>query len=787
MVMDRSVSHDFLTSKKSKMVPTNGSTSKPKPLTPKPCSSSLQFMNEIFPNPNSNFPLPSQSQSPSLPPSDRGRESQDGNVDPQIAHHHQQLGLGLGLGLGSPGTAIEIYDVDTDTIITQFFDDPNFDLRGLGHHGSTSKRGERGGQGFLKRGIDISGSALSMDDNASAKRNRINIGNDDHFDAVKFGYEFENTALVTDYFLSEENDQRGKRKLGDESDDSSSSERVGDDYGDVGQRRFSREEKMKEPLNEIDFLATVILEAESQNQNSDDDRNLDIVQRVDDNVAYQRVHDDYRRNRIVEKFREIAKENASRFARFAPDVQDDGSSPVPEVEHEIDDSPTPFSTAWKTVKDRWMKATQKRCAPACITWVPKRNHEDVCARLSVPSLEELCLKVLANNADAIVSLDGVPDELRHRLSQLLCDSRKINSHFFELLVSGSPTEIRLKDCSWLSEEQFTKSFQTCDTARLEVLQLDQCGRCISDYALHATLAQSPMARLTSLSLSGACRLSDKGLSVLVSSAPVLRSINLSQCSLLTSACLNILADSLGSLLKELYLDDCQLIDAALIVPALKELEHLEVLSMAGIQTVCDEFIKDYIIARGHNMKELVLKDCIKLTDASMKVIAEHCPGLCVLDLMNLSKLTDSSIRYLTNNCRALHTLKLCRNPFSDEAIAAFLETTGESLKELSLNNIKKVGHHTTLSLASHAKNLHTLDLSWCRNLKDDELGLIVDSCFSLRFLKLFGCTQVTDVFLNGHSNPEIQLIGPKMSPLLQHLKVADPHQGALRYSSVSVN
>ena len=39
------------------------------------------------------------------------------------------------------------------------------------------------------------------------------------------------------------------------------------------------------------------------------------------------------------------------------------------------------------------------------------------------------------------------------------------------------------------------------------------------------------------------------------------------------------------------------------------LKHLEVLSLAGIQTVSDEFIKDYIIECGHNMKELILKDC----------------------------------------------------------------------------------------------------------------------------------------------------------------------------------
>jgi len=52
-----------------------------------------------------------------------------------------------------------------------------------------------------------------------------------------------------------------------------------------------------------------------------------------------------------------------------------------------------------------------------------------------------------------------------------------------------------------------------------------------------------------------------------------------------------------------------------------------------------------------------------LTDASMKIIAKHCPELHALDIMNLRKLTDFTIRYLTNSCRALRKLKICCTPF----------------------------------------------------------------------------------------------------------------------------
>lgn len=54
----------------------------------------------------------------------------------------------------------------------------------------------------------------------------------------------------------------------------------------------------------------------------------------------------------------------------------------------------------------------------------------------------------------------------------------------------------------------------------------------------------------------------------------------------------------------------------------------------------------------------------------------------------------------------------------------------------------QVGRSTAISLACFSKNLVSLDLSWCRNLTNEALGLIVDNCLSLRVLKLFGCSQV---------------------------------------------
>ncbi|KAK8941789.1 hypothetical protein KSP40_PGU004692 [Platanthera guangdongensis] len=74
--------------------------------------------------------------------------------------------------------------------------------------------------------------------------------------------------------------------------------------------------------------------------------------------------------------------------------------------------------------------------------------------------------------------------------------------------------------------------------------------------------------------------------------------------------------------------------------------------------------------------------------------------------------------------------------------------------------------NTALAISRRCSaSLRSLDLSFCREMTDEALGLIVDSCSNLRILKLFGCTQVTNVFLEGHSNSIVKVIGLKGSIL----------------------
>lgn len=147
---------------------------------------------------------------------------------------------------------------------------------------------------------------------------------------------------------------------------------------------------------------------------------------------------------------------------------------------------------------------------------------------------------------------------------------------------------------------------------LQVLQLDLCGQCMLDIAFKSILDRclSSFSRLAIVSLRGSCRLSDDGLRMLVLSAPLLRSINLGQCALLTSDAVKFIADVLGSELRELYIDECHKIDALQSLPAMKKFRHLEILSVAGIHSINDCFVNEIVTAFGQTLRELDFADCM---------------------------------------------------------------------------------------------------------------------------------------------------------------------------------
>lgn len=147
---------------------------------------------------------------------------------------------------------------------------------------------------------------------------------------------------------------------------------------------------------------------------------------------------------------------------------------------------SPFGMAMEMINTRNSSSTARKRylsggLEAEFKWVPKYDKRSSIMPPEVPSLLDLSLRALAKNAEAIVSLKYVPDMLRHKLNQLVCDSREMDAHFVELLASGSPTEIRVNDCSRVTEDEFTKIFGCCDTKNLVVSDVPHILFCFTFY------------------------------------------------------------------------------------------------------------------------------------------------------------------------------------------------------------------------------------------------------------------------------------------------------------------
>lgn len=188
-----------------------------------------------------------------------------------------------------------------------------------------------------------------------------------------------------------------------------------------------------------------------------------------------------------EAVRSRAIELAPKFAFFKPeddkqeeedDKQEEEGQEDPEdlPPDANNDWPGPFSTARKIIRDRnqmlktresnnFLKKGQN--VKSRISWVPTKIGKPV-VRVP-PTLRDLCVNILLENAEEIESLDGIPDLLKHRLILKLCHSRKMSPLLLSHLVSATPTEICLWDCSWLTEDQFGNIFSQCDVKYLKVL------------------------------------------------------------------------------------------------------------------------------------------------------------------------------------------------------------------------------------------------------------------------------------------------------------------------------
>ena len=126
-------------------------------------------------------------------------------------------------------------------------------------------------------------------------------------------------------------------------------------------------------------------------------------------------------------------------------------------------------------------------------------------------------------------------------------------------------------------------------------------------------------------------------------------------------------------------------------------------------------------------------------------------GVCVqlshVDLSRCKNLSDDGLKALITSCKMLSHLSL-----NSAGLVTVDEETGTHSHGITDETLVALREHRT-------KSLEELDVSWCRGISDEGLGYLVDNAYNLKTLYVRGCGQITDIFLNGFSNPSIKVWG----------------------------
>lgn len=223
-------------------------------------------------------------------------------------------------------------------------------------------------------------------------------------------------------------------------------------------------------------------------------------------------------------------------------------------------------------------------------------------------------------------------------------------------------------------------------------------------------------------------------------------------------------------LHSLSLQCCQKLTADQLRPLASLSGRLTQLHLDHTIQLTDDVLAEILAAVGPGLTHLGLSGCERLGDAGVAAVAAHCRGLAHLRLGGLYGVAKPSYELLfgaevgAGACLALASLSLGGAYAVDDDILDRVARAGAGrLRALELDSVADLTDATILSLSKHCKHsLEQLDISFCRGITDQGLGHLVDHCRMLKEITIWGCTQITDVFLQKHSNPHLLISGGNM-------------------------
>ncbi|XP_008775501.1 F-box protein At3g58530 isoform X2 [Phoenix dactylifera] len=197
-------------------------------------------------------------------------------------------------------------------------------------------------------------------------------------------------------------------------------------------------------------------------------------------------------------------------------------------------------------------------------------------------------------------------------------------------------------------------------------------------------------------------------------------------------------------LENLNLNGCQKISDRGIEAITSVCPKLRAFSVYWNVRITDLSIK-HIAENCRHIIDLNLSGCKNISDKSMHLIAESYQELEELNITRCIKLTDGGLQQILLKCSSLQSLNLyALSSFTDKAYERIALLAHLRFLDLcGAQNLSDQG----LSCIARCKDLVSLNLTWCVRVTDTGVMAIAQGCRSLEFLSLFGIVGVTDTSL----------------------------------------
>ncbi|KAJ8413927.1 hypothetical protein AAFF_G00065250 [Aldrovandia affinis] len=287
--------------------------------------------------------------------------------------------------------------------------------------------------------------------------------------------------------------------------------------------------------------------------------------------------------------------------------------------------------------------------------------------------------------------------------------------------NGSLRELRIMSCSG-SGLHGDRLLLPCSRHCPHLTDVDVSWTGATDTGI--TALASATASLESVLVNGCC-ITDRAFKVLIRRhGGSLCRLEVFGCRSLSAACLSVMATSCPNL-KVLNMGKLPKVTEACLTHITAHLKRLTSLNLTGLHVVRDRIVH-LIVRRCPELRCLTLRCCPHITDRSLTEISTYSATIRYLDVSGCSAVTDLGIQAIAMACHHLQYLDLSSTKTSNKGVCL---------------------------LASYcSRHLHTVKLSFCYICQDSLLKLC-RYCKGLRLLHLYGACDF-------HNARELRLVNP---------------------------